>query len=105
MPDSLSRAFKYAAFAEAVSWFALLIGMVLKHVTKTTDLGVQIVGPIHGVLFVTYTIIALRLWQGRPWANKTFALAVVSAVVPMMTIWFERKVEHDGDLGPRPRTV
>lgn len=91
--SSQSRAFKIVAFAEAVSWLALLIGMFFKHITKTTDLGVQICGPIHGVVFVTYVIIALRLWQERSWPAKEFGLGLLSSVIPFMTIWFEKRAE------------
>ena len=46
-----ARAFKLAAFAEAVSWIGLLIGMFFKWIVQSGDLGVRIFGPIHGTIF------------------------------------------------------
>ena len=51
------RIFRVLAIAEAFSWAALLAGMVLKWVTRTTELGVEIAGPIHGALFIGYGIL------------------------------------------------
>ena len=39
------------AMALIVLTVALLLGMVLKYVTDTTELGVTIAGPVHGVVF------------------------------------------------------
>ena len=54
------RIFRGLAIAEAFSWAALLVGMVLKWVTRTTELGVEIAGPIHGAFFIGYAIAALE---------------------------------------------
>ena len=48
------RIFRVLAIAEAFSWAALLVGMFLKWVTRTTELGVEIAGPIHGAFFIGY---------------------------------------------------
>ena len=53
-PSRLDRAFSVVAVAEAFSWAGLLLGMYLKHVAGTTELGVRIFGSLHGALFVTY---------------------------------------------------
>ena len=45
-------AFKITAFAEAVSWIGLLVGMFFKWVLQTGDVGVRIFGPIHGTIFI-----------------------------------------------------
>jgi hypothetical protein len=42
------RLFRVLAVAEAFSWAALLTGMFLKWVIRTTELGVEIAGPVHG---------------------------------------------------------
>ena len=51
---------RYIALAEATSFIALLIASVIKR-TGGSELGVQILGPIHGVLFIAYVVIALNL--------------------------------------------
>lgn len=95
---NLTRIFKGFALAEAVSWCLLLIGMVLKHVTKTTDAGVQIAGPIHGVMFLGYVFSALKLWQEKSWPGKTIGLGLLCSVIPFATIWFEKRAEARGEL-------
>lgn len=94
-----SRVFKGFALAEAASWFLLLLGMVLKHVTKTTEVGVQVAGPIHGVMFLGYVLCALKMWQEKSWPVKTILIALVCSVIPFATIWFEKRGELDA--GPR----
>jgi integral membrane protein len=53
--------FRTVAFAEAVTWTLLLIGLFLKYVTRTTDVGVSIAGGIHGFVFLCYAARKPRL--------------------------------------------
>jgi integral membrane protein len=84
------RAFRILAVAEAFSWAALLIGMYFKWIAKTTELGVEIAGPIHGALFVGYGVAALTLWRLQRWPFVVAMFAGISAVFPFATIAFER---------------
>lgn len=84
------RIFRGLAIAEAFSWAALLFGMVLKWVTRTTELGVEIAGPIHGAFFIGYAIAALSLWAKLRWPFRVALLSGLSAVFPFATVWFER---------------
>lgn len=93
-----SRLFKGFALAEAVSWALLLTGMFFKWILKTTEVGVQIAGPIHGVMFIGYVLTALKLWQEKSWPGKTIGFALLSSVVPFMTVWFEKRAERRGEL-------
>ena len=43
------KAFAVVAMIEAVTWTGLLLGMFLKYVTETTDLGVWLFGRLHGL--------------------------------------------------------
>jgi integral membrane protein len=84
------RVFRLLAAAEAVSWAALLAGMFLKWVTRTTELGVQLAGPVHGALFIGYGVSALVLWRLQRWPFRVAFLAALSAVFPFATVLFER---------------
>lgn len=84
------RAFRVLAIAEAFSWAALLVGMYFKWIAKTTELGVEIAGPVHGALFVGYGITALVLWRLQRWTFVVALLAGLSAVFPFATVAFER---------------
>ena len=92
------RAFKILAIAEACSWAALLVGMFLKWITRTTELGVEIAGPIHGALFVAYGIAALSLWGLQRWPFRVAFFAGFSAVFPFATVGFERWADRRGYL-------
>lgn len=95
------RLFRLVATAEVVSWTLLIIGMVLKYVTETTDLGVRVFGAFHGFVFLAYVVVTLLVWVDQRWPAKTGLLALASAVPPWMTLWFERWVERPGNGGLR----
>jgi integral membrane protein len=84
------RLFSVLAVAEAFSWAALLTGMFLKWVIRTTELGVEIAGPVHGAFFIAYGAAALTLWRLQRWPLRVAFLAGLSAVFPFATVLFER---------------
>ena len=92
-------AFRVVAFAEAVSWAGLLIGMLFKWVLETTELGVKIFGPIHGGIFVAYVLMCLVAWRAFGWSFKVTIAALASAVPPFFTVVFERWADRRGLLG------
>jgi integral membrane protein len=69
------------ALAEATSFILLLIASVVKR-TGGSELGVQILGPIHGGLFIAYVVVALNIRAQLGWANSTTFWILVGAVVP-----------------------
>ena len=92
------RIFRILAIAEACSWAALLVGMYFKWIAGTTELGVEIAGPLHGALFIGYGLAALTLWRLQRWPFLVAALAGLSAVFPFATILFERWAGQRGYL-------
>lgn len=93
--------FRRVAIAEAITWALLLIGMFLKYVTETTELGVRIFGMVHGVVFIAYGLIAIATWINQKWSLRTGLTALVSAIPPFATILFDRSAESAGQLeGP-----
>ncbi|PRY59362.1 integral membrane protein [Knoellia remsis] len=93
--------FRRLAVAEAITWALLLIGMFLKYVTETTDLGVRVFGMVHGVVFIAYCLVALATWVNQKWSVGVGVLSLVSAVPPLATVLFDRRVEKAGLLeGP-----
>jgi integral membrane protein len=94
----VGKLFRAVAIAEACSWAGLLIGMFFKYVVVGDDIGVTVFGPIHGALFVLYVVVTLVAWRMLRWDLKTLALALVSSIPPLMTIWFERRAAARGQL-------
>jgi integral membrane protein len=72
---------RYIAFAEATSFIALLIASVIKH-SGGGEVGVQVLGPIHGLLFIAYVWIALAIRNEMGWSGKTTFWVLVGAVIP-----------------------
>jgi len=72
---------RYIALTEATSFIALLIASVVKR-TGGSELGVQILGPIHGALFIAYVVVALNIRTQLGWSGKTTFWVLVGAVVP-----------------------
>jgi integral membrane protein len=95
------RIFRVLAIAEAFSWAALLVGMFLKWVLRTTELGVEIAGPVHGAFFIGYGLAVLALWRLQRWPFRVALFAGLSAVLPFATIWFERWAGRRGHLASR----
>ncbi|MGO4250316.1 DUF3817 domain-containing protein [Paenarthrobacter sp. RAF54_2] len=88
--------FRTVAFAEAVTWTLLLIGLFLKYVTHTTEVGVSIAGGIHGFVFLCYAATAAFTWINQKWPARTGLLAIVSAVIPYVTIPVEKSLDRRG---------
>jgi integral membrane protein len=75
------KAMRYIALAEATSFLALLVASFLKHQGEG-ETGVQILGPIHGVLFIAYVAMALSLRAQQGWSAKVTFWILVGAVLP-----------------------
>lgn len=88
--------FRRLARVEAVTWALLLAGMFLKYVTRTTELGVQVFGMVHGVAFIGYCVVALFVAHDQRWRAGITLLALAAAVPPFATLWFERRVAGRG---------
>jgi integral membrane protein len=94
----VSRAFRAVAVAEAVSWVLLLAGMFVKWVLRTSELGVQLAGPVHGAVFLAYVAVALVAWRVLRWSPGTALLALAASLPPLCTVWFERWARRTGRL-------
>jgi integral membrane protein len=72
---------RYIALAEATSFILLLVASYVKR-TGGDPLGVHILGPIHGLLFIGYVVVALGLRAELGWPKATTFWILVGAVVP-----------------------
>ena len=97
-PRTAATAFRVVAVAEALSWIGLLIGMYVKYVPGTTELGVKIFGPIHGGIFVAYVVVSLVASRLLRWDVPTTLLALAASVPPLATVLFERWASRAGRL-------
>jgi integral membrane protein len=75
---------------EAVSYLALLVATLLKR-THDAELGVQILGPVHGLLYLVFAamFIARREALGWMW-SKTIAALVIGSL-PFGGFWLDQQ--------------
>lgn len=95
---------RYIALTEATSFLALLIASYVKR-TGGGEMGVHILGPIHGALFVLYVIVALNLRADAGWSAKTTFWILVGAVVPfggyVVDWWLVREARRTEEASAR----
>jgi integral membrane protein len=91
------RTFRYVALAEATSFLALLAAAVIKR-TSDNEIGVQILGPIHGALFLAYVGIALSIRTANNWTPRETAAILIGAVLPfggyVVDWWLSRREQR-----------
>src|SRR5690606_12939990 len=80
------RLFRAVAVTEAVTWALLLLGMVLKYGTGTTDLGVRVFGLVHGVAFIAYGVTTLVVAVDQRWSLRRTVAGLACAVPPFATV-------------------
>lgn len=67
--------------SEAISYVLLLIATFLKYAVSY-ELGVKVVGPIHGVLYLIFVAVILRWFRKLSWSFKRAIIAIVLGSVP-----------------------
>lgn len=75
------RTLRLVAVAEATTFLALLVAVYIRY-HDHHPLGVHILGPIHGVLFLAYVLVAYNVRGARRWPGRTFAWVLLGAVLP-----------------------
>lgn len=91
------KTFRYVALAEAVSFLVLLVMTVIKH-TQDAPGGVQVMGPIHGVLFLAYVAIALGVRDAAGWSARATIGVLIGAVLPFGGFVVDRWLARTGQL-------
>jgi integral membrane protein len=87
------RNFRHVALIEATTFLLLLVASYLKH-SQDEPIGVDILGPIHGLLFIAYVVMALALRDEQGWSTRTTLLILLGAVLPfggyVVDRWLEK---------------
>ena len=92
------RLFRTLAFAEAVTWTLLIIGMLIAYVFDGGRLGIRVGGGVHGFVFLLYCVVTVLVGVDARWGAPRIVLGLVSAVIPYATVPFERAMERRGGL-------
>lgn len=76
------RTLSLLALAETISWTALLLAMIAKY-GFDKPLGVQVIGPIHGVLFIGLALALMNLHMRLKWSASRTTKMLLSSFVPI----------------------
>lgn len=79
--SALDSSFRITALAEATSFLALLVATYIKY-AHGEPVGVEVLGPLHGLLFIAYVVLAFNLASRAGWTARTTVLVLLGAVVP-----------------------
>ena len=74
--------FRTVALLEATSFLILIVFSVLERAADFPPLGVSIMGPIHGALFLVYVVLAIGVRKQTGWGLGTTLLVLLGAVLP-----------------------
>jgi integral membrane protein len=83
------RALRLVSLAEATSFLLLLVATAVKY-GAAAPLGVKILGPIHGVLFLGYVGLVLLAREQAGWNGSRTLLALAAGVLPFAPYYVER---------------
>ena len=85
------KAFKWVSILEALSFLVLLlIAMPLKYIFDLPQM-VQVVGMAHGILFISYLVGAIFIYNLLNWKFNTLLLVVACSVIPFGPFYVEKK--------------
>jgi integral membrane protein len=85
------RLFRIVALIETCSWLLLIAAMVLKY-GAGQPVGVDVMGPIHGLAFIAYfaLVVLLRDAEGLP--GRTALQLLFAALLPFGGVLAERRL-------------
>ena len=72
---------RVVAVLEAISWLALIVATIVKY-SADSPLGVKILGPIHGVLFLAYVGLTFEVRRHLTWDRRTTLIVLADAILP-----------------------
>lgn len=96
--------FRLAAFAEAIGWTLLILGVLFRNnvVVSWNEVPVQMAGRIHGALYLIYIVAVLVLSPSLKWSWFRIFVAGACSVPPYGSLIYEqwsaahRKITHFG---------
>jgi len=84
------KIFRLVSSSEAISFLLLLfVGMPLKYMADNPIL-VEILGPVHGVLFVAYVFGAFIMAKKLSWTKKQLIISILCSLLPFGPFYVEK---------------
>lgn len=84
--------FRVAAFAEAIGWTMLIVGVLFRNnvAVSWNEVPVQLAGRIHGGLFMLYIVAVLMLSPSLRWSWFRILVAGACSVPPYGSLVYEQ---------------
>ena len=83
--------FRVVSFLEGTSYLLLLFLAVPIKYWMDDPQYVKLLGMPHGLLFVTYLVIAFLIKSELKWNNKTLGVVILASVIPFGTFYVDKK--------------
>nr|WP_314896764.1 DUF3817 domain-containing protein [uncultured Flavobacterium sp.] len=87
------RFFKIVAILEGISYLVLFSNMLIVKPTNLVLYKTLLfpIGMAHGLLFITYIILAVLLKFKENWDYKKFGIICLASIIPFGTFYIEKK--------------
>jgi len=83
--------FRIIAFLEGISYILLMsVGLYFKYQLGDPSY-VKLLGMPHGLLFISYLILAFLIKDGEQWKNKDFGIILLASILPFGTFYIDWK--------------
>ena len=85
------KAFRIITLLEGFSLLVLLfLAMPLKYIWNLPQM-VQVVGMVHGILFLLFVVLAIIVFNELKWSLKTFGIVMFASLIPFGAIYIDKK--------------
>ena len=89
-PTKSVKPLRMASLLEGTS-FLILLGATIVKRTGDTEVGVQIMGPVHGVLFLIFVVMILKTFNELGWSFPKAVGGIALGALPFGAFYLERK--------------
>ena len=89
--NRMKNFFRIVAFLEGVSYILLLFIAVPLKYWGGDEQYVKLLGMPHGLLFISYLILAFLIKDKEKWKNKDFGIILLASILPFGTFYIDRK--------------
>jgi len=88
---NMIKAFRIITLLEGFSLLVLLfLAMPLKYIWNLPQM-VQVVGMVHGILFLLFAVLAIMVFYELKWSFKTFGIVMLASIIPFGAIYIDKK--------------
>jgi len=103
---STLKAFGIIAIIEAISFFALIVGMFIKYVVDASwgETAVRTIGQIHGFLVIIYIALLFLNYVQRKWPIRKTIIDLIAVAIPFAGFWVGKKVFEEDRLATSSTT-